>query len=1582
MDKTERKYIEKPSYNDEISSEQLYNDKFDNEIKIHYAPHTNFTSDLMYLVQLKFSLNSESIKGFENETELLTNIEYANDAVMCVIFKNTTAHEIPKKLDYTIRAYAEHVDWETELLYKTSYSYIPDLGSSTYLYRGVLALQMALETSYIDLSVPDQKNSFTILMQEFPYPPYVDISGTADMLDYVPLVTVLSFLFICGNLLSSITESKVSGMKEFLKLNGMNSATIWAAHLIDELCVNLIPLILITLFLKLPLFNSTTALIHHCDGFLLFTFLTFYCVSVIIFCFAFGSIFNKVSYAFTVTLIVWIATYIISKFLINQNMTLSKMVWLGLFPNGALLFGFKIISVFENREIGASWNNFLEAPSGGSEELTMAYVFFVSLLVQFLIKVNTPTLQNFVLFTIFQCPTHLLASKGNNCSYHQLHNNDYIEKAELPVNIKIRNLKKSYGNKDVVNNVSVDIYKGEITVLLGKNGAGKTTMLSMITDNEEKQINNPYEEKIQIWGEEVDVNPKGRVNSLSIRISFCPQHNLQFNELTVQEHLIFFGMLKGLSKKDAISQSDELIGVMNLNAKKNSLVSTLSGGMKRKLSLAIAVIGNSEILILDEPSSGLDPKVRRDIWDFIGSLRLFRTVILTTHLMEEAEALSDRIAIIECGELVAYGTPMYLRKVYCIGLHLEVLADKMSQDKFKFTTKIENVSTTVTELSTKLNYNFTFPETHKDHFISCIKELENEKGIIYIQVSETKLEDVFLKANVTSAKGFQSKENSSFSKDNISNTFQAETNIQVTMFKQFWILFKKWMEFTKWKLHIVQGLALLGILLLILYFGELEPKQIFSGSKFDVKLQQYGTTNVFYSSQNSDTLLKGISQHYNNIVKDQQSNAIDVANVTEAIINEGVRNIEFYKQHLVIAAEFFQLGEERFAKAMYSNNAIHGSLISLNLLTNAILKGLTSDQYSVTVQINPLPGPKVHASGKIYLMQVLTLWYCLLPLGMVLLTALFIFVPQTERITYIKQLQIMCGISRVLYWLTCYLWHLVLYTLSIGLVLIILYTLNEFLSISHIFRGEAIAALFVIMLVYGFASIPYAYLFTYRSSTAASFRLFVVLNLFIGNLMALLIAYHDLSDNCHLEEIAVILKKIFFLFPILGLKFGTVELVKKAVWNRNWGIISPEHRQTLCATNHNPCCDSTLSQCARYQSYFNFEEISIMSICTEVLASTLLYLLILFLVELNLFKLFKMYRIRKQAEQPTKEAEESIKLNGALLQVKDVSKKKGKQEVVKEITFETNSNGCFGLLGSNGAGKTTTLRILSGEELPDKGNIQLNLNDEKVISIFDDEVEFLRNVGYCPQTDSDIDLTNGRSLLELFGNLRGVLNIDKEVTKLITALDLTDCANNLCSTYSGGNKRKLSTAIALVGFPRLIILDEPTAGIDPISRRLLWDTLLLYQKKDRSSMVISTHMLEECEILCEKVAVLDSGKIVMQESLSDLKAKFKGYFTTKFKLKIQSGNNLAKDMESFKQDFETIFTECTLKKQRAGLLQYNIKCDRKRLSDLFEIMENLQKKHSIIEDYELTRISLEEMLNNNSNNICRHNSTFKAETFE
>jgi ABC-2 type transport system ATP-binding protein len=223
------------------------------------------------------------------------------------------------------------------------------------------------------------------------------------------------------------------------------------------------------------------------------------------------------------------------------------------------------------------------------------------------------------------------------------------------------NLRKTYNGLVAVDNLNLEIVTGEIFGLLGPNGAGKTTSIKMITG-----LLKPDSGKVIINGKEIDKN-YNRQN-----VGLCPQELVLWSNLTCHEQLVFIAEMYNVPGIVARKRADELLEKMGLSEKRNKLVKTLSGGMQRRMNLLMALMHDPEILILDEPEAGLDPQSRVMVRDFIQSLSKTKTVILTTHNMDEADRICDRIAIIDNGKMLVTDSPDNLKRHIGIGDKLEI----------------------------------------------------------------------------------------------------------------------------------------------------------------------------------------------------------------------------------------------------------------------------------------------------------------------------------------------------------------------------------------------------------------------------------------------------------------------------------------------------------------------------------------------------------------------------------------------------------------------------------------------------------------------------------------------------------------------------------------------------------------------------------------------------------------------------------------------------------------------------------------------------------------------------------------------
>ncbi|MEA3202288.1 MAG: type transport system ATP-binding protein [Thermoplasmata archaeon] len=226
-----------------------------------------------------------------------------------------------------------------------------------------------------------------------------------------------------------------------------------------------------------------------------------------------------------------------------------------------------------------------------------------------------------------------------------------------------RDLVKDFGTLRAVDGLSLEIAEGEVFGFLGPNGAGKTTSIRMMTG-----LLPPTAGEVEILGERVEPGG-GRAKGL---VGVCPQEVVLWENLTALENLAFLGEMYGMPAAKARERGQELLRMLSLDEKADARAAALSGGMKRRLNVAMALVHDPKVVVLDEPEAGLDPQARVVLREFIDGLRREKTIIFTTHNMDEAERLVDRVAIIDHGKLIALDTPANLKRRVGAGDALEL----------------------------------------------------------------------------------------------------------------------------------------------------------------------------------------------------------------------------------------------------------------------------------------------------------------------------------------------------------------------------------------------------------------------------------------------------------------------------------------------------------------------------------------------------------------------------------------------------------------------------------------------------------------------------------------------------------------------------------------------------------------------------------------------------------------------------------------------------------------------------------------------------------------------------------------------
>ncbi|KRZ07943.1 ATP-binding cassette sub-family A member 1, partial [Trichinella zimbabwensis] len=529
-----------------------------------------------------------------------------------------------------------------------------------YLYFGFSFMQDYIDSIILSMHVNKSATRFGIFAQQFPSNCHRIDTFIKAIERSMPMFMTLSWMFSVALILKNIVHEKQFRLKEFMKIMGLYNSAHWLAWFMQSFIMLLISSLMIVLVV------SYGNVLKYTD--------MAYSFAIIPQCFLMSTMFNQANVAAGLGTLLYFALFLPYPAMLPYAEYMTNC----LIPQIAFGWGCSILASFEEAKIGLKWSTFTHSLSA------MSYLNFFAMILMLLFDgalcfVLTWYIENiypgahgipkpwhFFLMPSYWTGSNTDKENKSKVVYSALESKTQ-EHCNLEVGVSVRNLTKIYGSgnkrKCSLNNLSVDFYANQITSVLGPNGAGKTTMMSIMCG-----LFPPTSGNVLVYNQDIMSN----LTEVRRSVGFCPQHNVLFDTLTVEEHLQFYASLKRLNGTEQKLQIEDLLKQTKLMNKRNAYSKHLSGGMKRKLSIAIAFIGSSKTVILDEPTAGVDPYSRRSIWDLLLKCKKDRTIILSTHFFDEAELLGDRIAIICAGKLKCCGSAVFLKQLYKSGCNLNL----------------------------------------------------------------------------------------------------------------------------------------------------------------------------------------------------------------------------------------------------------------------------------------------------------------------------------------------------------------------------------------------------------------------------------------------------------------------------------------------------------------------------------------------------------------------------------------------------------------------------------------------------------------------------------------------------------------------------------------------------------------------------------------------------------------------------------------------------------------------------------------------------------------------------------------------
>ena len=1366
------------------------------------------------------------------------------------------------------------------------------------------------------------------------------------------IFTLVAYAFPLSINIYRLIKEKESRSKEIMKMMGLNELNYFLSYFVLYFIINMIYSLFNAIIISYSMTYLTTSF--------LFLFFLLYGLVIYSLVFFFQSFLEKTAISIILSLIIYSIQYFL--FLIFQGNSISKGIkyLIGiLFPPIAMQLGVNVFCNFEinykemGNEINLNYSNFaikdmyiiffcnfiiymffgfylqnvLPQKFGISQPLyflfTKEYWGLVYKDSEELIEENNIKNMRFVEiynnqndkynYNIMNSESNLNYKKqkikNENTNSTDIINNDYFEQTKKYDNydvnndvLDIKNITKSFGGKIVLNNLSFKLYRNEIFVLLGHNGAGKTVLLNILTG-----LLKADSGKI-IYNSKNILTPLGQ-NYFHKIIGICPQEDILFQDLTVEEHLNLFCKFKSVPNDSIEEEISRVLYNLNFAEKRFTKACNLSGGQKRKLSIALALIGGSSIIFLDEPTSGMDITTRRNLWDILKRCLNGKIIILTTHFMEEASVLGNRIGILSDGKMQCIGSPLFLISKFTNNINLNITKNPEAND--------ENIINYIKEKIDNSNKNIEYEKLNKEilfkiknikskiNWSSFFDKFDSELGNLNIKnysISMPTLEDVFIKLSQLSksTEHFKEiKEKEYIRQNNIiydqNNYFDRKDELFTKIIRGLIVSFMKRLyqiirEKKTFIIEIICPILLTLIGCIVGYIKILEKNRSFpfhlNQITNDTQIILYSMNNIH--NNNSPNIFNDLFINYSG----EDLSKISFKQIETNINFDGYYINSFisaFQNHSKIKKTF---KEKSFAYYIISkiDNINHkyefnciidiiarqAAPIYPNYLLNNFVRYATKNKNLEIEIINePLPLYKDEIEDEEDINKIMVLFFTSLAFS--LIPSNFITIIIKEKKNNSKHLQIISGISLFSYWFINYFFELLKYFVIGGICILILCPFGFYEKY-----------LYILYLLYGPAMTSFTYLLSslFKSEDIGQI-LTLLINLIIGVLAGTSLIIMRINED--LKDLSKKIINIFRIIPSFCFCFGYNQLTR--ITDLFWADLRLKTRISNLEDLSSISLDTSDKKDILLLNYMGAD-------CVYLAVEAVVYLLLLIIIE-NIYNIisfiiklficfFSCYRncnninIRLNNDNILNENNYAISVVNLEKKYFDKCFCFNEVRALNYISFNLNYGEVFGFLGVNGAGKTTTFKCLANEIFPSHGKIYINKLDVT------EHFNTIRNlIGYCPQSDAIFDYLTVFENLKFYGLIKGAKKkyLSLIINSLIDLMNLSEFTNIRSSNLSGGNKRKLSVAIALICNPPIILLDEPSTGMDPEARRYMWKVIhniSLYRKK--STIIMTTHSMEEAETLCEKIGILVKGQFTCFGTCDEIKQSFGYGFEINFQI--------------------------------------------------------------------------------------------------
>ncbi|XP_078510414.1 ATP-binding cassette sub-family A member 10-like [Lissotriton helveticus] len=1525
---------------------------------IGYAPKTENTEQIMEKVSLTLSDIGIRIEGFENETAL-TEASNSNKDLLGIVFKNSFSYEVRLSQFFAPIPIDHYGMFDCE--YHSDFC-----SASKYWLKGFVFLQASIDAAIIEVktnhSVWNELKSAIGIVMKF--------HGTflIDPLTHGAFTILLSMVFFPLLYFMTLNVAREKEKhKELLRMMGLRDMSFWLSW-----CLLYAGFIFIMASLLAVIITNTLLL----DSSYLVIFLLFflYGIASMCFCFLLISLLRKPKLTSIVGFLLTLTFGCLSLILLIDELPSPVMWILNIFLSPfSFSTGLSQVVFLENAKEGIQLNNLSEGPYpmvAVFSTLMINAVFYILMATYFdEVLPNTYGGRRSPFFFLNSSYWSTYKKSGIEVVSDIVSNgesaSDFIEAVTPEFRgkeaIRINNVNKIYHQKDThveaLKGLQFDVYEGQITALLGHSGSGKTTLLNILSG-----LCPLSDGVVSIYNHRVSEMEDALQTAKNTTVGFCPQFDVKFDALTVKENLRLFANVRGIPSKEVDREVQNVLNGLDITNIQDVRAASLSGGQRRKLTLGISILGDPQVLFLDEPTAGLDPCSRHHVWTLLKERKAGRVTLFSTQFMDEADILADRKAVLSKGRLKCVGTSMFLKRKWGIGYHLRMhVADSCNAEDITSIVKYHIPSGKLLRQHEQ-DMIYTLPFDSIDSFPDLFSDLDIRTGqnTTTYGVSMTTLEDVFLKLEGDQAieqtdYGVFSQEQMEEEKDDgvpdemeqtllsLSETGKATVNglalwrQQVLAIARVRVL--KLKNESKALRSIVLILIIYALPMLIhisLYHsrGQLGKRELTP----DLYLLHPGEqpykrfTNLLIQNNTGSEI-----DDFVNSIKSQNI-MVDVTNG-----NNSDQDVP-YNLVLMVSRE-----EKSYRFALSTSiQSINGYPVLMNIISNAFLRNFSSTE-------------RIRIWNNVFLEDIgRYFWIAIYAFSAFFMGILGAIIPPyigmssvyDNKIKVLSQLRL-SGLFPSAYWCGQAMVDIPLFWLLLMIMAVILKTFTVSNSLTPVGWTE----LLICLTGYSASAVLLVYVISFvfrkgRNNPDFWACIFLVVSV-IGFIIEIIAAVH-----IALPYLTPILLSVFLpVFPLLGciIRLEDKEGIDRNIFNReNHSIIIP----TVVPYLH-----------------------------------CIVFLLLLRCLEMRygkkIFKGDPVFRIppkndrvcsnldEPKGDEESVEAERTLvmeivsgqrtKEDSAIVasslrkEYKDKKAssvfRKKKKVATQNISFCVKKGEILGLLGPNGAGKSTTIRMLTGDTKPTAGQVLLTELQNAPTSQRERYTESTAFLGYCPQENALWPGLTVEQHLAVYAAVKGMRKEDAAVAikRVTDALELNEHLKITVKKLPEGVKRKLCFTISMLANPQVVLLDEPSTGLDPKGQQRVWRAIrAAFKNKDRGA-ILTTHYMQEAEAVCDRVAIMVSGNLRCIGSIQQLKSKFgKGYF---LEIKVRD----QQQVDALHLNILKIFPHAARQERFSSLLSYKIPMDNvKSLSQAFSALEEVKRTFNL-EEYSFSQSTLEQV---------------------